>query len=373
MRGVAAVVVMLCTMLVSTGAAQTIGTDDVRIRFTGRVQMQFSTSSIDAEEAGATNATPQSLFELRRVRPVVELTIREWITGMIEPDFGLGTVQLRNGWINLAFTDGFQLRAGQFKKPFARIQLESSLTMPMIERPVRIRGLAEALEHADEASGGAPILTLFQDGALVGEEQFVLDALGYHGFDLGAELNGEIGDLTWAAGVFNGAGANRRDDNDRKSATARVTYAHGALPLEFGAGVSYQERLYPGEQDGVAFEVDLEWGAFRREGVRVLAEVVTGGTMAADDRFVGAQGVVSWFRATDGARAEGFEPMARVSWADPRRDIDGDAGVLLTPGINLYFFGRNRLMLNWDVFMPEADRFETEHAVRAQAQLHFQD
>jgi len=28
-------------------------------------------------------------------------------------------------------------------------------------------------------------------------------------------------------------------------------------------------------------------------------------------------------------------------------------------------------MLNWDLFLPESDRFSREHALRAQAQIYF--
>ncbi len=102
----------------------------------------------------------------------------------------------------------------------------------------------------------------------------------------------------------------------------------------------------------------------------MIGEVVTGSTLVVDDSFLAAQGVASYFHPV-GARVDGVEPVARVSWGDARRDVEGDAGLLLTPGVNLYFFGRNRLMLNWDIFVPEGDRFETTHALRAQAQVHF--
>jgi hypothetical protein len=70
---------------------------------------------------------------------------------------------------------------------------------------------------------------------------------------------------------------------------------------------------------------------------------------------VGAQAIASYFVATGGARIEGWEPVGRVSWGDPDRGVAGDEGLLLTPGMNLYFAGRNRLMLNWDVYMPRGD------------------
>jgi hypothetical protein len=61
--------------------------------------------------------------------------------------------------------------------------------------------------------------------------------------------------------------------------------------------------------------------------------------------------------------------LGRISWGDPDRSIAGDEGLLLTPGVNLHLPGRNRLQLNWDVFVPGGDRFETKHALRAQAQV----
>jgi hypothetical protein len=45
--------------------------------------------------------------------------------------------------------------------------------------------------------------------------------------------------------------------------------------------------------------------------------------------------------------------------------------MLLTPGLNLHFHGRNQLMLNWDWYLPQGDVFDTHHALRAQAQLYF--
>lgn len=364
---------LLCAViaLAAPVRAQTVS-DDVRIRMTGRLQAQFSSTSVEPLDidADGSTAVPSTMFETRRIRIAAEITIRDWIVGFLEPDFAAGTVQLRLAFMNLAITDAVQLRAGQFKKPFSRIQLESSLTIPTIERGVRLRGLSEALTAADEATG-TPVLTSFGGRPLLGEEQSLLDALAYDAYDIGAQMHGVVGRFTWAAGVFNGAGPNRADENDRKSVAARATYNLASAPLAVGMGVGYQERLHPDTRDGTAIEVDAEWGGFRRQGVRMLAELAAGGTIAADDRFLAAQVMLSYFQRLPGERMEGIEPVARVSFGDPRKDVEGDAGVLLTPGFNVYFFGRNRLSLNWDVYVPEGDRFETTHGLRAQAQLHF--
>jgi hypothetical protein len=70
-------------------------------------------------------------------------------------------------------------------------------------------------------------------------------------------------------------------------------------------------------------------------------------------------------------KVEGIELAGRVSYGDPRRDTELDEGLLLTPGFNVYFNDRNRLMFNWDVFLTDDDRFEQQNALRAQAQVYF--
>jgi hypothetical protein len=125
-----------------------------------------------------------------------------------------------------------------------------------------------------------------------------------------------------------------------------------------------------GRREGNAVELDAELGGFRN-GVWILAEMARGTNLATDGKFMGAQGVASYFLRTGSGRIEGIEPVARVSWGDPDDDVEEDAGLLVTPGINLYFFGRNRLMFNWDIYMAQNDAIETQHAGRAQINLHF--
>jgi hypothetical protein len=362
----AATVVLACAAAGTPLAAQAGG--DVEVRLTGRIQVQYNTTSAEEAESGA---LPWSTFETRRIRLAAQIAVDDWITGMIEPEYALGDLQLRLAWINLGFTDAFQLRLGQMKKPFGRIFLESSTQTAAIERGLRIRGLADELEAADQDAGG-PVLTAFGGGPLIGEEQYILDTTGYQGYDLGAALHGELGRVRYEVGMFNGSGSDRRDENDAKAVAARLSAAPGAtVPLTLGIAATHHQRFAgAAEVDGNAVELFAEWSRFRQTGLHVIAELVAGSTMVVDDSFLAAQGVASYFQPVAG-RIEGVEPVARVSWGDTRRDVEGDAGLLLTPGINLYFLGRNRLLLNWDVYLPEGDRFETTHALRAQAQVHF--
>lgn len=349
-------------MLLACGAGRARGQaiPDVTVDVTGRVQYQFHTSSVDGVPA---------TFELRRLRLGAAIQVGDAIRGYIEPDFAQGEIKMRQAWIEYTVDPALSVRAGQFKKPFSMLQLTSSLNYPTIERAVRIRGLADSYEAADDATG-SPVLTRL-DGPLLGEEQFLLDELGYQGYDMGAAVHGELGAFGYEAGVFNGTGADALDADDSKALAGRVTAAVMER-LTLGAGVSRTDlALETDDGVGVAWEIDLEWGGFREPGAHVMAEVAYGDNIVADDEFVAAQGVLAWFAPLDLGRVEGVEPVLRGSWGDPRRDTADDAGVLVTPGVSLYFHGRNRLMVNMDVFLPEGERFATEHSFKVQAQLHF--
>lgn len=376
--------------------SQTIDAGPVQVEVTGYAQIQWNTTSVDEDDLGFIDAADGdiawSTFETRRIRPTIAVVIDEWIEGKIQPDFALGDLDLEDAYMDFAIDDAFHLTVGQFKKPFSRIELTSSSRILPIERGVRIRGLIDALTFELDPDP-IPIFTDFDGDLIPGEEYEMLDELGYLGRDLGLAAHGTLGRVGYAVGVFNGDGADQLDDNDGKSVAGRLDFAPiEDRPLVIGAAGSYRELFFDGEflgvdidrqLDGFAFEVDAEWGAFRREGLHALVEGVIGDNFVGgidddgpillpeDATLLGVQGIVTWFEPTGRDRLEGIEPLLRVSYGDPSTDRADDAGLLLTPGVNLYFFGRNRIMFNWDVFLPGGEAFDTEHALRAQAQLHY--
>lgn len=372
------------TLLLLTGSsltAQTIDAGDFRLKLIGRVQSQFNTTSIDEAEliAGGMDPgpIPASTFEIRRLRFGTEVEYQKWLTGKLELEFAMGRLQMRDVFVNFGFDPRLNLRVGQFKKPFSLLQLHSSSTWPLIERGVRIRGLDDQLVLQDAGSG---LLSTFRDDAVLPEEQAMLDIFGYQNFELGATLHGRLGGLGYSAGVFNGTGSDRPAETDGQSYAARLTYMLPTdLPITFGSGISHREHRVDQTgtpaietSSGTAFEFDVELGAFRRAGLHLLGEVALGDHLGvANEEFLGAQAVLAWFHPLEGGRIEGIELAARGSYGDPQRDLDDDSAWLFTPGINLYFSGRNRLMLNWDFFNPSADRFTSESALRAQAQVYF--
>ena len=372
-------IVTVCTLGgAAVAAGQTVQAGGLTIRIGGRVQAQFSTTSVDeaaliAQQRPPSAPIPSSLFETRRVRLSTELDYGDAITGKLEVEYGMARLQLRDTWFNMALDPALQLKVGQFKKPFSLLQLTTSTKWPIIERGVRVRGLQEDLLAHDQDS----VITMFRNALVAGEEQELLDRFGYQNFDLGAAVHGTVGGFGYQVGAFNGTGTDASDDTDGKSLASRLTYRLPVgIPFTVGAGVSTREfrlRQVPSIQtrNGTAYEVDFELGDFRRAGIHLLGEATTGTNLSLDEKFRAAQLVAAWFQPVANKKIEGLEIAGRASYGDPRTTVAGDEAVLLTPGINVYFSGRNRLMLNWDVYMPRGENFQTTHALRVQAQIYF--
>lgn len=339
---------------VAGAAAQVVEAGPLVLDFSGRVQVQLNTTSVDAVAGSAEVA--ESAFELRRTRLGADFVFDGWLSGKLEAELTGPAARLTDAYIDVPLGAGVAVRAGQFKKPFGIIELESSTRTPMIERGVRIRGLPSVVD-------------------VPGETQWLLEHSGYVGRDVGVMLRGGTGGVSLAAGVFNGEGANTREAAGTKAFALRAAYAIGAK-LEVGGGLSVQPGSVAGEADvhGTVWGVDASWGGFRQEGLRVMAEAMVGDNpltgLRQDARMRGAHAVASWFAPRQG-RVDGIEPLLRVSWADPDTGVESNEGALLTPGVNLYFGGGNRLMLNTEMYLPSGVKADPCYAAVAQLQIHF--
>lgn len=335
MRGITAPMLVLAVWA-GGAAAQSA---DVSTKWIGGIQVQYNTTDVATE--------PESRFELRRTRIGAELGVRDWITGKVDADIAGGSVVLKDVWVNLDLAPAFQLRAGRFKKPFGAIALTGYSQLVMVERGVHIRGLP---------------------GADAAEEYDLLDQSGYLGWDVGMAAHGSMGRmLRYSVGLFNGGDASRSS----RAAAARLSLSPLAgRPLRLSAAVSRQD--VPGAT-GTAWAGDVEWGAFRRPGLRLLAEMMAGDNLAAatggTPGMRGAQAQAAWYLPMTRSRVEGVELEGRVSYGDPDTGVDGDDGWLLTPGLAVYFFQRDRVQVNWDVYMPSASASGRHGALIVQLQL----
>lgn len=328
---------------ISSGAA--------RLGISGRLHMQFNTSSVDGEESSA--------FLLRRARLTIDAALDEFLSGRIEPEFGLTSVHVRDAYVRLTFDPAFRITAGQFKRPFDLFELTSSNDILVIERTGAIRG----------ATGCAGV-------DLCSYSSFT-EALQFADRDVGVQVDGRAGRVTYAAAVTNGAGLGTAEENSTKSYSARFT-VEAAERLRLGANVGVHDfpNQVTGEDDYArALGADIEIGAFER-GFHVQAGVTAGENWRNLDgagdasSFVTAQGILSYRIPVPGeGRVRGVEPIARLSWGDGDTERGGDAHALLTPGVILHFVGRSRFALNLDVLIPQTGTAEL--SLKGQLNLHF--
>lgn len=350
----AGVLFVLPMLLIAVGVAAgqsprgvTIGSDAIEIEIGGRVQTQFNTTTVFSE--------PPSELILRRARLELAVTFNDLISGTLEPEFAGDEVTLKDVFVKLNFSPAFQVLAGQAYKPFGLLEQTSSTRILPIERGLRVRGMD------------------------VHDEYGIVNSLDYSDRDLGVQVMGRPAFLplgfAYQAGVFRGPlhGASNIDDSYQYA--ARVT----VQPLDvvtIGGGWSSRHFLdVPVDESdpfvrGHAFEVDLEVGTFA-PGLHALGEIAFGDAdPVLGHDFFGAQGWLAWRSARLSRAISAVEPIFRASYGE----TDGlqPETTLLTPGVNVYFGGRNRFMINYDfVLLGGGVQDDTEGSFKAQMQLAF--
>jgi hypothetical protein len=327
----------------------------VEISIAGRVQTEFNTTTVEEE--------PYTEWLLRRVRLSAKVRVNDVVSGKVQPEFAGGRISVKDAYLELNFAPGFQVLAGKAFRPFGLLpQLSSTQHLP-IEPEVRIRGL-----------------TGFDEFALVSDSD-------YAGRGVGLQVMGRPGWAPWrlayAAAYLEGPLGNDPEligDEDDYQLAARVT-AEPLDQLRIGAGWSRRDFVGPAGfvsaepleervelRGGSAYEVDVEYGSFS-PGFHLLAEVSFGDQDPFQDQdFWGADAWLGYRTGPLSETVEHLESIFRASYGDPDGLLTG--GTLLTPGINVYFGGRNRVQLNYDVWLPE-DESDPEGNFKTMFQLHF--
>jgi phosphate transport system substrate-binding protein len=322
----------------------------MQITLTGRVHAQFDHTSVEAE--------PASEFLMRRVRFSADVRVNDLVSGRVQPDYGDGKLSLKDAWVRLNFAPQFRATVGQFKRPFDLFELTSSTQILVIERAGGVRGV-------DACAGPGGTCSFSR----------LTEKLQYADRDIGVQFSGASGSFGYAASVTNGTGANTADENGAKSYTGRVTVSPLAN-LEIGANVAAHDYLDNGgvTETAIAFGGDVEFGSFG-QGFHAQAGFVTGDNWrnlgaSGPSKFMAAQGIVTYkLPMAENPFVSHVEPVARVSYADPDRDLDADQGWLFTPGFVVHFTGRNKIAANIDVWSPATG--DTEWSLRVQTYLHF--
>jgi hypothetical protein len=333
-------VTLLCLAAVAmfaVAAASAVEVDSKaqKITFTGRVQPMWSYTSDDGP--------PSNQFLLRRARMAMKLKINDWVSGMVEADFGQGATSLKDGYFKAEPLDDFEIIAGQTKRRFDLFELPASPQILVIERDGRI------------------------GDRRIPSYSFLTEDLGFADRDIGLFLGCKLADemVKIDAAVTNGAGENTKPTIGEKAYQARVSLAPlRETDLEINVGISAKPFEKTGTEVGYAsaFEVSMEYGDYDA-GPHVQAGFVGGKNWkdyvaSTDDTptFMAFQGIATYKHELANAKwFESIEPLVRVSWADPNRDADKDDGLLVTPGVNFFVVSRTRLSVDADIFMPAAD------------------
>ncbi len=368
-RALAVVLIALALSATNAAAQVEIKSKATEITLTGRLHALWDYSSA-AEEFS-------NVFLIRRARLTMEIKVNDFISGKIQPDFttGLGLengLRLKDAYVDMSFAPEFRARMGQFKRPFDVFELISSTQILVIERTGVLRG-------AEDCSGVGSNCSYSR----------LTERLGYSDRDVGLMVGGVVADnWVWSASVTNGtifedvarfiSGQDTTEVfSESKSFGGRLEYHRNNLR----AGINAAAHDFLNDVDldkndyAFAYGADVDWGSYT-SGLHVQAGLTAGDNWKElDDEgnaatFWTTQGIVTYKVPVANSRiVEAWEPVGRVSYADPDTDASDDEGLLLTPGFVVYFTGRNKVALNVDIYTPgEGD---TEYSVKVMSYLHF--
>lgn len=152
------------------------------VQLSGYAQVQFAESNTQVDS-----------FSVRRARLILGFQPVKKLSFKLQADLVKSPV-LADALVELNLDDKFNLRVGQFKVPFSLESITSAAELLTINRSQTVELLAPGRDN------------------------------GASGRDIGAVVFGHLGFINYAAGLFNGAGINKKDDNDHKDFACRMTF-----------------------------------------------------------------------------------------------------------------------------------------------------
>lgn len=347
------------------------------ISLSGQFQVQQRTSScsgypVEEGDSACERDVPISELFLRRARIVVRGRLAGWIDFKLQPDFSqIDAVTLLDAYARLSFSDRARLQIGHFKRPFDGFQLTSSSRFLTIERDIDIPGV--------------PSLTAVSLDELTTGSRFA-------DRDVGIMFDGGIDGFHYWVAAMNGQGVRDNfDADDGKQVVGRAQYTLDVdrLPLELAVAGALTDISHEAEDGSLKTEyvASLElWGQLGgfSSGPIVQAGVILGKnpeqTKDGADRdpldgepFANQYGwqVIGAYKFPLQGSLEAIEPVLRITGGDPNTSVAENGGVALTPGVELFFFGRNKVAVNWDIVLPADDRLRSENSFKSQVQIYF--
>lgn len=325
---VAAIGLGLALAIVAPLTAQEMGArGGSSVTIGARIQAQFEASSVDD--------TPSSFF-IRRAWVTMDGRLNDLVTARAQ--YNIDGAAVLEAYLELTPSDALQVQLGQFKKAISEAWLVPNAWLPIIERDARVTGV----DHCPGVGGVCSF------GRLT-------DVLGLDNYEPGILMQGRFGErFGYRFTLTNGEGIGNRDVNRGKSASGRFS-VFPAANSRLSAYLALDETLDShGETMGVpAYGAEVEVGTWL-DGPHLMASAVRGRNWRLNDdaKFSAFQLMAFWYLPFAAeSRFAAIEPMLRFSWVDSgAEDPDAVTGTVVTPGVMVYFVGRNGISTNLDIY-----------------------
>jgi phosphate-selective porin OprO and OprP len=249
-----------------------------------------------------------STFQLRRGRVSVDGDVKKLASYKIQVDT-VHAPSLLDAYFQLNLHSAAKLTLGQFKVPFSQESLRGANDLLTVERSQVVNSLVPG---RDNGSNGRDI------GATIGGSYNFTESTG----------------VDYAVGVFNGAGIDRKDDNNRKDVAARLA----VRPFQ---GLAFAGDYYHGASGSSEAVHDRQGAefAYTHRPVTLLGEYIWGKDGVVRER--GWYGLGAW------RFAKQWEGVFRVDNYDSNRSRAGLAATTYLGGFNWYFAPGLKWQLNY--------------------------
>ena len=301
------------------------------IQITGYTQLRYRS-----------DRTVTDTFDIRRARLRVRGGLGQGFDYMLQAEFAGSSAKLLDATLGWRLSDGFKLLAGQQKLPFSQENVQPDNALETINRSQVVESLAA------------------RSGDVIGNQ---------NGRDIGVTAGGSFtlfkspSGLEYGLGVFNGAGINASDNNERKDLVGR-------LVLHPFAGFSVGGSFYEGRYTLTS--------APRRDDVRQRvggeAAYVNGPFLFKGEYIHGYDARVEkdgWYAlAGYTVIPDKIHAVLKYDTFDPDHNLSKNEENITTVGVN-WIFNKSALMqLNYEI-KDETGKEISNNAVTAQFQLQF--
>ena len=288
-------------------------------------------------------------FDIRRARLDVKGNISPYWGYRVQFDLA-GTPKLLDAYVDLKVNDYFNFTFGQAKIPFSLENLASSTQLLLIDRSQ----VVEALTARGKDVGG-----------------------NQNGRDIGVQLGGTLLKLKnrpvvdYRLGVYNGAGINVADNNERKDYAARLI-VHPVAGLDISGAYYDGSRFAPEElTEGVvtkpARNVDRDrYGAdlsYDLKNFSLRSEYIHGTDEQAEREGYYVMGGYYFFQKK-------LQLVAKYDFYDADIDKADNASTWSVLGVNYFFNANTKLQANYTIKNEEGASIDNNFA-NVQLQIGF--